>query len=176
MKTVNPHNQNPFGIPPGYMEAIEDSVMLKIAEADLRELVPNSGFKMPQDYLSSIEPKVLSKLNPVKEKTPVITLFNKRNAIAALAIAACLLLIVTIFNSPTQTENVTLAQIETEDLTNFISSDAISFTDQELVAFYQDENIEFNAEPAQEDISQEDLEEYVLDYLDATDLLEQYEQ
>lgn len=176
MKTANPHNQNPFGIPEGYMESIEDAVMLKLAEAELRELAPNSGFKTPQDYLSTLEPKVLAKLSPVKENTPVIRLFTKRNTIAVLAVAACLLLIVTIFNSPKQNTNLSLAQIETEDLTSFISSDAIGFTDQELVAFYQDENIEFNAESTQEDISQEELEEYVLDYIDPADLLEQYEQ
>lgn len=175
MKKETPHKNNPYGIPKDYFKSFEDGLMAKIEEDELRKLVPESGFSLPDDYFNSVESKVLGTLK--NERGPkVVSLISRKSIIAVAAVAASLLLIVTLFNKPTANSNLSLATIETETLESFINSDAIAYSKEELINFYSDEDLEFTGTNTNQEISEEALTDYLIDYLDATDLTEQYEE
>ncbi len=174
MEHLNPLNDLPFGVPKDYFESFEDTLMARIAEEDLKAMVPNSGFVIPPQYMATLENIVMSKLD-AGSKTKVISIVRRKTVYGIVAVAACLLLIVTIFNNPKAT-NQTLADVETETLESFINSDAIAYSNYELINFYADSELEFNTTTNSEEISSEDLEEYLIDYLDSDDLLNQYEE
>lgn len=167
-------NENPFGIPEGYFEGFEASIEARLAEEELREIANSPGFAVPQGYFGSVEQKVMEKLDA--PQTKVIPLFSRKTVYAAIAVAAAVVLAATIFNSPaTSGDGISFENIDTQTLEEYINSDVIAYTDAELLDFVTEEELssEFLLD---EEISDESIENYLLENLDDIDLITTYEE
>jgi len=171
----NEHSkQQPFGVPSDYFESFQDTLDARLAEQRLREHVKGHGFKMPEGYLDTLEVTIPSE--PLAADTKVISLFSSRTIAAVAAIAACIVLVLTVFNKDPKQEQFALEDIPTNTLETYIQSDAVQFTNDELTAYLSEEAFSLSQTNLEEEIANEALEDYILDNLDATDLYTQYEE
>ncbi|MEP2937273.1 MAG: hypothetical protein ABJM06_02685 [Gilvibacter sp.] len=174
MNLENEHNkQQPFGVPSDYFETFQDALDARLAEERLREVVKGHGFALPETYFKEFE--FSSEEQLASNEVKVFSLFNTKTIATVAAIAACLVLVFTIFNNNPSNQEFALEDIETTTLDEYLDSDAITFTDSELTAYLNEETISLEA-TIEGDIANEALEDYILDNLDANDIYIQYEE
>ena len=149
-----------FNLPEDYFENFEDRLELRIMEDALPD---SNGFVVPEGYFNSLEDMLVVK---VAASEPVIKpLFPKRSFYYVAGIAASLLLIISIsgiFDNDTSLDEIPLSTIESymeESAFEYDSYDVMALMDeQEIEDLILDENI----------ISEESLEDYLLDNLEDT--------
>jgi hypothetical protein len=171
----NQHNkQQPFGVPANYFESFQDTLDARLAEERLRDYVKGHGFKAPEGYLDNFTVKVKTQTDD--GNTKVISLFNSQSIAVVAAIAACIVLVFTVFNNDSKQDQFAIEDIPTNTLENYLQSDAIQFTNDELTAYLSEEAFSLSQTTIEEEIANEALEDYIIDNLDATDLYIQYEE
>ena len=161
----NNKNIHGLGIPEGYFEVFENNLFIKILE---EELPKENGFSVPEGYLNEVENKIISQLNTSKKEVKVVHLFTKKTILYAASIAAVAILIFSIFkpNNPITTLN----DFDITSVESYIENEYIELNSYDLSSLLTDEDIEnisFNSEL----ISEEQLEEYLLDNLSNTSIL-----
>lgn len=175
MKTDHSNiDNNPFGIPEGYFEGFEATIQARLAEEELREIVSSPGFSVPDGYFEQVQQQITTRLD--EPKTKVVSLFSRKTLYTAVAVAAVLLLIVTLFNQPADpNETLALEEIDTATLESYLNSDAIAFTDAELLDYISAEDLESDLLVTDE-ITDESIETYLLENIDDIELLTTYEE
>lgn len=160
----NEKNTSGLNVPHGYFENFEDSVMLRVMEDSFPK---NTGFKTPDGYFDGIEDRLTENVI-TREETKVISIFRNTRLLYVAGVAACVVLIVALFNgfgSELSIEDISVANIE-----EYINEGGMDIDSYDVFALLNDEEISelhINTEL----FSEESLENYLIENIDETSLL-----
>lgn len=151
-----------FKVPSSYFEELDGKLLSIVSE---EKLPKHYGFNVPEDYFDTLEEKILLKTKDDKE-TKVISILRKKNIWYATSIAAGILLLLFLNgnHSSTNTTNWELAEIETYIHNN------LDIKAQDVAQLLNEEDIE-NLQWETLSLTEETIENYLMDSLDDTSLL-----
>ena len=134
MKKHNLHNINKpgFKIPENYLQDFEDQIL---SEVKLKERIETSGFEVPQGYFDTLEQQIMSKVSK-ESTTKVIPLVSTKTLIYISSIAACFILMFSIFNNNTE---LNFDDLETASIENYLSEEDINSLD--IAALLSDDEL-----------------------------------
>ncbi len=163
MKKKN--NIHGFKTPKSYFDNFEEELFNKLEE---EKLPPNTGFMVPQAYFDTFEDRLFEKIDSDESRPKVIQLFRNRKLMYATAIAASLALLFVLVgpdsNLPDQIDKLQLSSIE-----NYIDEGNLEYNDLEIMALMDEEEV-LNLTIDEDLISEESLEDYLLENIDDTTL------
>jgi len=157
-----------YSTPDSYFESIEDSVMNGLKDDKTLGDIKNSGFKTPENYFAQVEDSVLVDLNKAKI-TKVIPLFTRRNMLYASGIAAAILIMLGVFYNKSNNgidsldKEMVQSYLEDQDLDTYDIASMLSIEDLE----------EDNFGIINDNVSEESLEDYLMDNANIEDIIEQ---
>lgn len=157
-------NTDGFNAPQNYFEDFEERLFLKISE----DVIPkNSGFTTPPQYFNDVETSILKQIEVVEtpSKGKVITLITKRTLFYAATIAACAILVFTLY-TPKSTA-YSLDDIQISSIESFIEEENVSINAYEITSMLNEDELNIDDEL----FSEESLEEYLFENLENTTLL-----
>jgi len=167
MKDNNLHNikSTGFKTPENYFESFNEKLLAKLKDEDKLSTISSTGFKVPNDYFKTVDDKVLSSLAN-NDEPKVISLFSWKKVAFTTAVAASLILMFNIAFNPQ--EKLTFESLETASIENYLAEE--DFISYELADLLTQE--ELNSEVfANTDISEDSLEDYLLENVNIEDLL-----
>jgi hypothetical protein len=160
-----------FKAPENYFENFETELFIRLKE---EKFPKKSGFEVPDGYFDSLETTLLEKVNKKEvlsnETGKVISLFPKRYYAYTAAIAACLLVAVTLFNSKQNVSSIDTIQIGLID--KYIEEGNLNLDLYELTSYLEVDDIEI-VDFDNQYFSQNTLEEYLLENTDEEILIDQ---
>lgn len=164
MNTNKLHNikETGFKVPKDYFGSLEATIL---TDLKLKEQAPESGYKVPDNYFDSLEQKITNAIVPEKE-VKVIKLFTWRKAAYMSAVAASLILMFNIFFN--NTNNVTIENIETANIENYILNEDLETS--EIASLFTDEDLSY-VQLINDGYSSETLENYIFDNLEIEDII-----
>ena len=164
MNTNKLHNikDTGFKVPKDYFGSLEDAIL---TDLKLKEKAPESGYKVPDNYFDSLEHKITNALVPEKE-VKVIKLFTWRKAAYVSAVAASLILMFNVFFN--NTNNVTIDNIETASIENYILNEDLETS--EIASLFTDDDLS-DVQLINDGYSSETLENYIFDNLEFEDII-----
>lgn len=164
MNTNKLHNikETGFKVPKDYFGSLEDVIL---TDLKLKEMAPETGYKVPENYFESLEHKITNAIVPEKE-VKVIKLFTWRKAAYVSAVAASLILMFNIFFN--NTNNVTIENIETASIENYILNEDLESS--EIASLFTDEDLS-DVQLINDGYSSETLENYIFDNLEIEDII-----
>jgi len=154
-----------FNTPKNYFEDFEDRLFSKISEESLPK---ESGFTIPEGYFEQLDLAILKNIEPLVKETKVIPLFSKRTLAYAITIAACAVLVFSLVNTNNTVNN--LDTIEISSIESYIEDGNLSIDSYDIASLLVDEDlnsISFESEL----ISEENLEDYLLENIDDSSIL-----
>lgn len=151
-----------FKAPKNYFGSLEDVIL---TDLKLKEKAPESGYKVPDNYFESLEHKITYALVQKKE-VKVIKLFTWRKAAYVSAVAASLILMFNIFFN--NTNNVTIENIETASIENYIINEDLESS--EIASLFTDEDLT-DVQLINDGYSSETIENYIFDNLEIEDII-----
>lgn len=160
-----PHIKSPgFKTPDNYFDSLKEQVMLKMA---LEERVSkNNPFQVPAGYFDGITEAVISQTSEKKPITKVIPLYNKKIIKYAAAVAALVLVAVTVF----EFKNPVLSTSESFFTSStLIESDYLDMSLIDIEYLVTDDMLD--EQQFLSAINQQELEDYLLYELEDNDLL-----
>ncbi|MDC8003617.1 hypothetical protein POV27_06110 [Aureisphaera galaxeae] len=151
-----------FKVPEGYFDKMEDSLFDAL---ELEKLPKETGFDVPKGYFDTLEDEILQKIKEEEQETKVVPLYRRKVFWYSASIAATVALLATLFfgsdgNGAMLPPDPTLAEIEA-----YLNEDIASFDSYELAQVLTDEDLDA-LEMENEILSDESLEEYLLDNID----------
>ncbi len=161
-----------FKIPEGYFETFDVRILDKLKEDNLPE---DSGFTVPEGYFEAVEKKILAaetsstwkvfKNDKQQSETP-----DKRTILYALAgIAAVLAIIVTLYPFGSAT-SYSFEDVNATSVSAYIQDGELDLSTEDYVMYLQDEDFDALL-VSSEEISTENLSDYLFNNLDDTNLL-----
>ncbi len=154
-----------FKTPEKYFENLEERLLVKISEESFPK---TAGHIVPEGYFDKIEEQVFNTVIDLRKTKKVIPLFTKKHFGYAAAIAACLILGFSIFNS--STPKSTLDTIQLAAIDNYIEEGNLNMDLYDLTSFIDDADIkEVNFENKQ--LSDNAMESYILENVDEETLI-----
>ena len=159
--TINPSG---FKVPKDYFSHVEAQIL---SEVHLKNTVDTSGFDVPDSYFETLENNIFQKLEE-EQDVKVITLFSWKKVMYVSAIAACLVLIFNVFYNASET--ITFDSLETASIENYLEQE--DYTSYELASLLTDDELNTN-NFTDTKISEESLEDYLLDQSDIEDFITQ---
>lgn len=151
-----------FKTPKDYFSKVEEQIL---SEVSMIDKVEQSGFEVPESYFDSVEKSILNQVTPEND-TKVVSLFTWKKVMYTSAIAASLILMFNVFYSPS--ENINFEDIEMASIENYIEAE--DYTSYELAALLTED--ELNKDNfIDNNISEDLLEDYLLDQVDIEDLI-----
>lgn len=162
MKTNKLHTikNTGFKVPESYFSSLEDAVC---SDLMLNEIAPNSGYKVPDNYFGSIEDKITAAIKPQNE-VKVIKLFTPKKIWYASAVAASILLMLTIFMD----KNITVDSIETASIENYIINEDLDLN--EFASLFSEDELT-NVKLISDGYNSQMLEDYVFNNLEIEDII-----
>lgn len=158
-------NISGFKTPENYFENFEERLFIKISE----ESFPKSaGHSIPDGYFQNLEDRILNKVIHSEKPTKVISLFPKKYFGYAAAIAACLIIGFTVFN--TETENTALDSLQLAAIDIYIEDGNLNLDLYDLTSFIEDEDF-FDLNLDDRKFSESVLENYILENIDEETLI-----
>ena len=165
MKSNNKYKHG-FKAPEGYLENFEDALFTKI---NSKELPHATGQTVPEGYFDQLEDTLFTKLNLHEKPNKVLPLFAKKNLHYVLAVAASLVLVVTLVTKKTMPsiETIELASIE-----QYLEEGNIEWTGNDVAAPFAETDLDA-VSISSDLLSEELLESYLIENIeDATLLIE----
>ncbi|PVW14705.1 hypothetical protein [Marixanthomonas spongiae] len=157
-----------FKVPESYFETFEEKLFTKIAE----EQLPNqSGFSVPPGYFDGLEDTLAQHPDIAPKHTKVRSLFAKSNLKYAVAVAAAVVLAVVLLNK----NNATVLDMNSVDylaIENYINEGELDFDLYDVSNLLSENNSE-TLNYGTENISEENLESYLLETVDESILLDE---
>tara|TARA_R110002124_G_scaffold5301_1_gene33147 strand:+ start:154435 stop:154935 length:501 start_codon:yes stop_codon:yes gene_type:complete len=155
-----------FTTPKDYFESFDARLLQRLSEENMPK---ESGFKVPPKYFESFEGRLLKRIDNLEETAKVRPLFGKRTMIYAAAIAACAVMIFSVFNFQ-KNSNTDINELQLSNIESYIEDGNLDFSALDIVAFIDDDQLSsFSFDDAF--LSEENIEEYLLENLDSTSLL-----
>jgi hypothetical protein len=165
MKTNLNHIKNTgFITPDNYFDAVEDNIINTIKQENSLNLSKETGFKTPNNYFNTIEEAIINKIE-TKNTPKVIPLFSKKNLLYALSVSAAVLLL---FNLSIFDKEVSFDSLDLQTVENYIIDEGIDY--YELAALLS-ENDFLGVDFLQENITDEALENYLLNNIDIEEII-----
>jgi hypothetical protein len=160
------NNKSGFEAPQDYFDGFEDRLMLRIME---EKLPKRAGFVVPDAYFDSVENRVIER---IASETPprVIPIFGRKALVYALASAACLLLIFSLFNALGGPESTSLEDVPLTSIEQYINEGGLDIDSYDVLALMDEAAIE-DLTMDTELFTEETLEEYLFENADDTSLL-----
>ena len=148
-----------YSIPKNYFDTVERKVFTKM---DANEFLKQHHFDVPKDYFSTIEDNVFKKIQEENTNKPkVINLrFKLTKVFAPIAIAASLLLLVTLYTN-NNNDSFSFNSLTVTDVENWIENDDIYLDSYEIAEVYSDVTFE-------DDFNEDEIE--LLEYINGTDI------
>jgi hypothetical protein len=150
-----------FKIPDGYLDSLEDHILNQMHLEAKVQKGHNANFSIPDGYFDDFEDKVINSISR-PEKTKVVNL-NKRRFYYIAGVAASLIIMISVFIPQ---KKVTFDNIDIEIVEHFVETQhynsndfAELLTDNELEAY------------TNFDLSNDNLEDYLLENLTIQDLI-----
>lgn len=150
-----------FKVPKDYFETFEDSLFSKLENSNSNN---KTGFSVPDNYFENVEDAILNKIE-AEDSIPVISLFNKKTLLFVASIAACIVLVFSIFKN----NDVSVNDIATTEIENYLETNQI-ISETELLSLLDNEDINQLIKETNT-IANQQIEDYLLDNLDDTSLL-----
>ncbi len=158
-------NISGFKTPENYFESFEEHLFVKISEENFPK---SAGHKVPDGYFQNMEDRVLKTVINSEKPKKVIPLFPKKYFGYAAAIAACLLIGFTIFNTKTDNSSLDLLQLAAID--TYIEDGNLNLDLYDLTSYIDDEDFtDLNLDDRQ--FSETALENYILENIDEETLI-----
>lgn len=151
-----------FKVPETYFKDFEDTLL---CELNLREHVSATGFQVPEDYFESLEKSIYNRVTKNKQ-SKVINLLSVKRTVYAVAIAASLVLMFSVFFN--NKESLTLDNIETASIENYILNEDLETADIASLLTNIDAS-GFNAVDV--NLNSDSLEDYLLENLEVDDFI-----
>ncbi|WP_196888546.1 hypothetical protein [Aureivirga sp. CE67] len=156
--------KNPFSTPDDYFKSFDESLMSKISEESISDIVgKENGMKVPDNYFESFEENILNKVKTTestKKKSKIRFLYNSNfYRFASVAVAAVFLILILVQKN---TSEVNFDSVSNTELNNWVSLESEDFDTYQLAALY-DENDDIIEDDIfyTNNISDEDLELYL---------------
>lgn len=157
-------NKSGLHLPEGYFNNFEDRMMLKVMEDSLPK---SNGFKTPDGYFVQFEDRVVSHVSETG-RPKIIPLYRNKTLLYVSGIAASLVLIISLLNglgSAQSFDDLSASAIE-----EYIEEGGMDIDSYDVMALLEEEDINDITIPS-EVISEESLENYLLENIDETSLL-----
>jgi hypothetical protein len=153
-----------FKAPDDYFISFERKLLEELA---LQEKVKQTGFGVPSTYFESIEDRMVAAVHVAEKETPVRSLFHNRTFWLVTATAACFAIVFSVvdFNSTTNFSGIDAAMVEA-----YINDDNLDLNTYDVLAVLDDDAIAVFSNQS-ELFSEENLENYLLDNLEDTSLI-----
>jgi hypothetical protein len=155
-----------FKTPKGYFEDFEARIF---DESAISKLPDASGFKVPEGYFESFEAPELLMAASAKETPKVIQLLRNKYVRYTAAIAASVILILSIVNNNASVVG-TIDDIELTAISEYIEDENVDFDTFDVIALLQEDELT-NLNTQNQYITDEILEAYLLETLDDATLL-----
>lgn len=153
-----------FLTPDNYFERVEDQIMGVVKGKEQLDQAEKPGFDLPDSYFDTLENNILNRIEN-EDDTKVIKLFSRRNILYASGIAAAILIL---FNLSIFSESITIDDLETETVENYIINEGID--SYELAVLLSEDDL-LEDELMEQNITDESLEDYLLENLDIEELI-----
>ncbi|WP_432411409.1 hypothetical protein [Rasiella sp. SM2506] len=161
-----------FKIPEGYFEEFDARMLDKLKE---EQLPKNTGFTVPEGYFDTVEEKIVqtettSNWKVLRNEQPIRTTQKRKIVLYAIAgVAAVVTLILTVY--PFGTHNsFSFDDINATAVSAYIQDGELDLSADDLSIYLQDEDFE-TLMGSSEEISVENLSDYLFNNLDDTSLL-----
>lgn len=154
-----------FKVPEGYFETFEERLFSKISEENFPK---SAGFKVPDTYFENLDERVLTAVTNSEKPKKIIQLFPKKYFGYAAAVAACLLIGVTIFTNNDSDSSLDALQLAAID--NYIEEGNLNFDLYDLTTYIEDKDIT-DIDFGSQQFSDGALEDYLMDNLDAATII-----
>lgn len=149
-------------VPDDYFDNFEERLFIRLAE---EELPDSPGFSVPDGYFDSVEEKVMAKL-PSEEKGKVIPFYRRRVFTYIAGAAACAVLVFSLLTNGSE-DNMSL---EIADIEAYLDEGGMDYNSYDVAQLLNDDDLE-SITLENEFLSEESLEDYLLENLDDTNLL-----
>ncbi|MGB3343873.1 MAG: hypothetical protein WBA61_08175 [Aequorivita sp.] len=143
-----------FKAPEDYFENFEERLLYKIAEENFPK---TSGFKIPDNYLAELENRLSAAVKPPKAKGKVISLFRTKHIAAVAAVAASLVIGISIFKN--QNNNTTIDSLQLATIDKYIDAGNLNLDFYELTSYISDEDIS-NIDMQRQQLEDAEIEAY----------------
>lgn len=160
MKKEGKHKHG-MKVPEDYFESFDERLFERMY---LESLPEETGFEVPAGYFDAIEEKILQKVNP-KPEVKVIPFFQRNAFMYASGIAATLLLAIFLFINDRPEE----FSLELADIEAYIDENGMDYDSYDVAQVLTEDDLETLT--IQDIFSEENLEDYLLEHLDDTNLL-----
>lgn len=154
-----------YKVPENYFQDMEESLFSKMAE---EQLPANTGFDTPDGYFDKLEDRIMQNLQQSKPEPRVISIFSNKQYVYGMSIAASVVLLLALFfNDSNKVKSIDDLQISSIESYLEESMDWDSYD----IAALAEEGDFTNATFENEILTDESLEDYLLDNLDESTLL-----
>ncbi len=155
-----------FTTPKDYFESFEERLFERLSEGKLPE---ETGFAVPEDYFDTFEDRLMDRIEKEDRKIKVIPLFGKRTLMYAAAIAACAVVVFSVFDFGNKSD-VNIQDLHFSSIESYIEDGNLELETYEVLALLGDEELD-KISLEHEFLSEENIEEYLLENLDNNTLL-----
>lgn len=149
-------------VPEDYFDNFEERLFIRLAEEELPDA---PGFSVPDGYFDTLDEKVMANLPP-EGKGKVIPFYRRRAFSYMAGAAACAVLVFSLLTKGPG-ENMTL---EIADIEAYLDAGGIDYNSYDVAQLLNEDDLE-SIPLENEFLSEESLEEYLLENLDDTNLL-----
>jgi hypothetical protein len=165
MKKELPHIKSPgFKIPENYFETLEEQILDKIALQEMSS--KQNPFQVPSDYFENNAEKAFAKAIKAGKQVKVIPLYKKEIFRYAVAVAAVVLLVVSVFQFQSQKPFTT---DESFTYSTLIENDFIDLSLIDFEYLLTDEMLD--DEMILSSLNKDEIEDYLMNDLNGTYLL-----
>jgi len=171
MKKSHLHNikETGFQSPESYFDTFDERLFKKIEAQEDMASVSDSGYKTPDNYFDTFDDKLQARLKN-EESSKTIKLLTWRNAVYISGIAACIVLMLTVFLK--SDDNVNINQVETASIEDYLNDEDMNIYD---IASLLNENDLSLDDFVANTITDESLESYLLNNASIEDLINENE-
>ncbi|MEZ4857929.1 MAG: hypothetical protein R2781_03890 [Flavobacteriaceae bacterium] len=152
-----------FKVPPSYFDTLEEKLITSIQEDALPK---QTGFSIPKDYFDSIEEKVVD-IAFQKKESRLIFLFSKKHLGYAASIAAVLLIALSVFFNQ---KTYSLDTLPPSEIEAYVTNGNLDLNTQDIAQLLTEDDLE-SLQIETVFISEENLENYLLETINDTSLL-----
>lgn len=154
-----------FKVPESYFETLEERLLSKIAEENFPK---TTGFKVPEQYFEKFEVPFLNESEISEKPKKVIRLFPQKYFGYAAAIAACLIIGFTLFN--TKKNSLGLDSLQLTAIDTYIEEGNLSLDLYDLTSYIENEDV-VNIDLDANNFTDSSLQEYLLENIDTETLI-----
>ncbi|MFD2561355.1 hypothetical protein [Aquimarina rubra] len=152
--------------PDSYFDTFENQLMqkLNIDKNDSSTLADNlkTGLTTPDNYFENVENTILQKTIGANPDTKVVSLFTRKNILYVSGIAAMIAMIISVSINSNRADSFSFDTLALTDIQEYFEEGNAEISDAEIAELL-DDNISFVNTINEDEISDEELENYLSD-------------